>query len=354
MVANAILALLVGSGVVALAGLLVWPKSGLLSRLRKERLITDRVLAEDALKLMAAREALGRAVSLEALAGSLEVDLNRAAQVAEYMVLSDLVERGDTGLVLTEKGRTAALHLIRAHRIWESYLAENTGYRREEWHRLADEEEHCLSEEALGDLSRDLGYPRFDPDGDPIPVDPEDPRISHGGVSLTSIEPGTVARVLHVEDEPREVYAQLSAMGICPGVTLELLENSPKQVRVWCDGNEHLLSPVLATNVAIKVVEVEGAADAAEVASGESVVIWLSDAAQGDAVEVVRIAEACRGAERRRFLDLGIVRGTVIVPEFRSPGGEPTAYRIKEALVALRDKQARQILVAPVKEGVAS
>lgn len=354
MVADAIVALLVGSGVVGTAMLLFWPNSGLLSRLSRERRITDRVLAEDALKLMARREAAGRRVSLEALAGSLEVDLNRAAGVAEYMVASDLIERGDAGLVLTDKGRTAALHLIRAHRIWESYLAENTGYRREEWHALADEEEHRLSEEALGDLSRDLGYPRFDPDGDPIPVDREDPKISHVGEPLTAMEPGRVARVVHVEDEPREVYAQLSAMGICPGVTLELLENAPKQVRLWSDGNEHLLSPVLAANVAVKAVEQEGPGDVPEVASAEDGVIWLADATPGAPVEVVRIAEACRGAERRRFLDLGIVRGTVIVPEFRSPGGEPTAYRIKETLVALRNKQARQILVAPVKEGVAS
>lgn len=349
MVANALAALLLGSSLVAIAGLILWPGLGLLPRLRRERRMTDRVLAEDALKLMATREAARRPVSLEALAGSLEVDLNRAARVAELMVSSDLVERGEPGLALTEKGRTAALHLIRAHRIWESYLAENTGYRREEWHALADEQEHVLSEEVLGDLSRDLGYPRFDPDGDPIPRDRQDRNIRHSGRALTTMEEGSIVRVLHVEDEPQEVYSQLSAMGICPGVTLQVLENTPKHIRLWSEGNEQLVSPVLAANVAVKSLEVERSP-----ADGERGIICLAEAEEGAPVKVVRIAEACRGAERRRFLDLGIVRGTVVVPEFRSPGGEPTAYLIKETLVALRQKQARQILVTPVKEGAAS
>ena len=35
-------------------------------------------------------------------------------------------------------------------------------------------------------------------------------------------------------------------------------------------------------------------------------------------------------------MDLGILPGTVIRAEMRSPGGDPTAYRIRGALIALR------------------
>jgi DtxR family Mn-dependent transcriptional regulator len=66
---------------------------------------------------------------------------------------------------------------------------------------------------------------------------------------------------------------------------------------------------------------------------------------------VVEIDPACRGAERGRFLDLGIVPGTRIVPEFRSPAGDPTSYRIRETLIALRERQAEHIRVEPVEEG---
>jgi Fe2+ transport system protein FeoA len=52
-----------------------------------------------------------------------------------------------------------------------------------------------------------------------------------------------------------------------------------------------------------------------------------------------------RGAERRRLLDLGLVPGTVVVAEMRSPLGDPVAYRVRGASVALRREQARQIQI---------
>ena len=51
-------------------------------------------------------------------------------------------------------------------------------------------------------------------------------------------------------------------------------------------------------------------------------------------------------AERRRMLDLGILPGTMIETVMRSPLGDPTAYRIREAVVALRSEQAELIHVA--------
>lgn len=51
------------------------------------------------------------------------------------------------------------------------------------------------------------------------------------------------------------------------------------------------------------------------------------------------------GLERRRMMDLGIVPGTVIKAEMRSPMGDPVAYRVRGALIALRQEQARLIEV---------
>lgn len=53
-----------------------------------------------------------------------------------------------------------------------------------------------------------------------------------------------------------------------------------------------------------------------------------------------------RGAERRRLLDLGLMPGTVVVAEMRSPLGDPVAYRVRGASIALRREQARQIEIA--------
>jgi len=53
------------------------------------------------------------------------------------------------------------------------------------------------------------------------------------------------------------------------------------------------------------------------------------------------------GAERRRLLDLGLAIGTVVEAVKRSPLGDPVAYRIRGALIALRKEQAQKIEVTP-------
>lgn len=51
------------------------------------------------------------------------------------------------------------------------------------------------------------------------------------------------------------------------------------------------------------------------------------------------------GANRRRLLDLGLIPGSLVEVIRRSPAGNPTAYLIKETVIALRNEDARQILV---------
>ncbi|MCP5099172.1 MAG: ferrous iron transport protein A [Chloroflexi bacterium] len=71
----------------------------------------------------------------------------------------------------------------------------------------------------------------------------------------------------------------------------------------------------------------------------------LSGLSVGETAVVSHIAPTCRGAERRRFMDLGILPGTKIAAEMRSPSGDPTAYRIRGAVIALRTEQASHIKI---------
>ena len=50
-----------------------------------------------------------------------------------------------------------------------------------------------------------------------------------------------------------------------------------------------------------------------------------------------------KGIERRRMLDLGIVKGTNIEAVMKSPSGDPVAYNIRGALIALRNEDAAKI-----------
>ncbi|MGI6575410.1 MAG: FeoA family protein [bacterium] len=57
-----------------------------------------------------------------------------------------------------------------------------------------------------------------------------------------------------------------------------------------------------------------------------------------------------QGAIRHRLLDLGITPGTKIQILYRSPLGDPTAYLIRGATIALRSEEANLILVQPVNK----
>jgi DtxR family transcriptional regulator, Mn-dependent transcriptional regulator len=65
----------------------------------------------------------------------------------------------------------------------------------------------------------------------------------------------------------------------------------------------------------------------------------------GEEGVVIGIGSRVQGAQRRRLLDLGVVPGTVIRAELRSLSGDPVAYRIRGAVVALRRAQASDILI---------
>lgn len=70
---------------------------------------------------------------------------------------------------------------------------------------------------------------------------------------------------------------------------------------------------------------------------------FLSDLAPGQGA-VVRALQT-RGELRRRLLDLGLIPGTRVTCLGQSPAGDPAAYRIRGAVIALRRVDGAKILV---------
>jgi DtxR family Mn-dependent transcriptional regulator len=316
------------------------PQRGLVWRWRRSRKVTARVLAEDALKHIHRCERHGRRPSLDSVAGALQVSDDDAASL-----LSDLEDRGLVSLEgdvfrLTPRGRSYALHVIRAHRLWERYLAEETGFAMTEWHDRAEAAEHELSPSAADALAAELGHPTHDPHGDPIPTSAGE-MVTHGGRPMTLMPADRPLRIVHLEDEPEAIFAQVVAEGLNPGMIVQLIENSPRRVRFWADGDEHVLAPIVAANISVVPVPPRSLPEAEPG-------VGLSLLRPEESGEVIHISQACRGSERRRFLDLGILPGTPITAEITSPGGDLTAYRIRDALIALRREQAAHIRVKKI------
>lgn len=75
------------------------------------------------------------------------------------------------GVTLTEKGRKIAIHVIRKHRLWEVFLVQKLHFSWDNVHEVAEQLEHINSPELIRNLDIFLGYPQFDPHGDPIPTE---------------------------------------------------------------------------------------------------------------------------------------------------------------------------------------
>ncbi|MFZ5807615.1 MAG: DtxR family transcriptional regulator [Verrucomicrobiota bacterium] len=317
---------------------ILWPRRGLWARWRRTQELSRRIRREDALKHILKSEVNGRIATLESLAGALQITTDNAARLLEELEECELLTFEGGRLRLEPTGREMGMHIVRAHRLWESYLAERTGVPENEWHPRAEKQEHLLTPRETDELAAKLGHPTRDPHGDAIP---ESDGVLEGdeGRSLNTVDPDAPVLITHIEDEPETVYRQLVAQGLRPGMRAFVIEKSLARIRFWADGNEHVLAPILAENVSIKPLPEFCTTDLVEEE-------FLSGLRPGERTRVVGLSPACRGQERRRLLDLGFVPGTMVEVDMISPAGDPTAYRVRGSVVALRREQSNLIRVS--------
>lgn len=323
--------------ILSVAGVvLFWPDSGWVWRLRRAFRASERELAEDALKHLFDCEYKSRIGNLQSLSGALSISGNRAAEILQQLEARQWIKPVEGGYRLTADGRSYALRIVRIHRLWERYLSDETGYDPEVWHQKAEVHEHTTSTEEADAMAARMGHPRYDPHGDPIPTSGGDILPPHGK-PLPELPLDTLGEIVHVEDEPEAIYAQLVAEGLHPGMRVRVLEVSPERITFVADATEHVLAPILAANLSVIALT----QDEEMVGPFER----LSGLEPGESAKVVSISPFLRPQERRRMLDLGLIPGTEVQAEIRSPAGDPTGYRIRGAVIALRREQADQVQV---------
>ena len=331
-----LITLIIGTFIIALSLYFFWPKTGVLAVRKRRKSLSKRVLIEDALKHLYNCEYSNIGCTLNSIAGNLSISADDAAQLTARLETMGLVTTHEKGLTLTSEGRSYALRIIRVHRLWERYLADETGVDEMDWHNVAEEIEHRISPDEADVLSAQIGNPVYDPHGDPIPSSDGDIPAKQGR-SLNTLQPGEFASVTHVEDEPHSIYTQLVAEGIYPGMQVKMIEVTHERITFLANGEEVVLAPLFAKNITISPIK-------------EEIIVKgkfkkLSSLAIGEKGVVLGISKRCRGHQRRRLMDLGVVPGTIIEAEMKSIGGDPVAYRIKGASIALRKKQADRIFM---------
>ncbi|MFY0652324.1 MAG: metal-dependent transcriptional regulator [Cyclobacteriaceae bacterium] len=299
----------------------------------------EKTIMEDVLKQLFHMEYENSQVKFRDLKVSSESGGQDILSIIDKMIQIGLISQKEDYLILEPKGREYALRIVRAHRLWEKYLAEKTGYDKSEWHDRAELMEHELSVDQTNSLATSLGSPRFDPHGDPIPTAKGDIRPQNG-ISLTLFPMNTVGKIIHIEDEPEVVYKQILAENIHIGSQIRVIESNKERLRFISEGEEYILAPLVAENISIEQVSLEDEQD--------KNVRRLSSVQDGEEVEIIGISRECRGANRRRLLDLGFVPGTKVSLGITSPLNDPRAYKVRNTDIALRNDQANFILIKSV------
>lgn len=160
------------------------------------------------------------------------------------------------GVQLTEAGRMAALKIIRRHRLIEHYLVKALGYTWDEVHEEAEILEHAMSPLLEHRIDAALGYPNFDPHGDPIPdADLVVPEVAQ--IALSRLEVGKSAFIIRVPNEDPQVLQYLGKYGLRPGSQIKLLARTPydqtMRIEIQDTGEEVVIGPSLGDQIALSV-----------------------------------------------------------------------------------------------------
>src|SRR5215213_2194652 len=123
------------------------------------------------------------------------------------------------GFSLSPEGKKIALLVIRRHRLWEFFLSEKLKFGWNEIHQLAEELEHVSSKQLVDRLDQYLGFPQFDPHGDPIP-DSKGKLTNRSELPLLQLPFHHPAEVCQVTNQSEEILELLQHKNIGIGTKL--------------------------------------------------------------------------------------------------------------------------------------
>lgn len=195
------------------------PEKGLVFRFFRRLSQRSRIRREDILKHAFRLQETGE-LTLARLLRKLDFGRGALSRHVQYLRKQQLMETH--GLSLTEKGVNEAKRLVRAHRLWETYLADRIGLNTEQIHDEAEQYEHLLSDEILDEVDKVLGFPTTDPHGSPIPA-----KLGLPPFPLIKLEPNRQARIAAYQTS-EHITAKLWEWGLLPHTAFSLRQKEGK------------------------------------------------------------------------------------------------------------------------------
>jgi DtxR family Mn-dependent transcriptional regulator len=127
------------------------------------------------------------------------------------------------GVSLTPSGKKIALQIIRKHRLWEVFLVEKLNFNWDEVHEIAEQLEHIQSNLLIERLDEFLGFPPFDPHGDPIPNERGEMKAKkHTPLSETDLH--NQGKVIGLKETSPLFLQYLDKAGIYIGAKIKVMD----------------------------------------------------------------------------------------------------------------------------------
>ncbi|MFD2201241.1 metal-dependent transcriptional regulator [Shivajiella indica] len=195
-----------------------------------------------------------RSVSTNDIAASMKTKPASVSDMLRKLGEKGVIEyRKYYGVHITEEGKKYALQTIRKHRLWEVFLVDKLHFTWDEVHEVADELEHVKSKILIQRLDEFLGFPKFDPHGDPIPDEYGDVR-SRPRLPLSEIDIHGTGQIVAVKDSSAAFLRYLDKVGAYIGAKIKVVDKVEfdGSVEVLVDNKKNIfMSKEVAGNVLV-------------------------------------------------------------------------------------------------------
>ncbi len=199
--------------------------------------------------------AKSKPVSTSAIADELGVQSASVTDMIKKLSSKGLIRyKKYYGVELSESGKKEAVRIIRNHRLWEVFLAEKLGFGWGDVHEIAEQLEHVRNDELTEKLDAFLGYPEYDPHGDPIP-DKSGDIHQRATTLLRDLEVGQEGIILGVKDDSREFLGYLDNNNLIlkKKISVEEKLGFDKSMKIRVDDKSIYVSEKTSANILVSV-----------------------------------------------------------------------------------------------------
>ena len=220
------------------------PKSGLVFKKIRKRNLSLQIEREDIIKFLTKNETIDNS-NLVTVGIRLNISESKMKQHLRTLNTNDHIIVNSGTHQLTEKGKELGQDLVRAHRLWETFLVDEVGLKGDEIHEDAEKYEHLLDSEILDQLDAKLGYPDKDPHGSPIPL-----KRNRKGLLLSQLNPNQKAAIS--KDQLNDtVESRLWELGLAPSAVIQYDRTVNNDVVILYKGKEIIISSSLADQIQV-------------------------------------------------------------------------------------------------------